>query len=121
MKTKTSYAEKKINEDNYQRKPMYPITSLNQIEAKTLIVARFHMLECGKNFRGTSPVTCTVCNEIDDESHRLNFCSRFKQTNLYDASEKVEFSDVFSDNVETVRNILKTIMKVWNIRSGGMN
>ena len=121
VKGKTLYAHKMITEDSYQRKPMYPITELNQLEAKTLILARFRMLECGKNFRGTSPELCTTCNEIDDESHRLNSCPRFRHTNLCEAAEKVEFSDVFSNDFETVKNTLKAITKVWNIRSGGMN
>ena len=106
VKSKTSYVHKKLIEDNYQRKPMYPIAALNQIEAKTLILARFRMLECGKNFRGTSPETCSECNEIDDESHRLNSCSRFRQTNLCNSSEKAEFTDVYSNDIETVKNIL---------------
>ena len=121
IKTKTSYAQKKISETGYQRKPMYPINTLNQIEAKTLILARFRMLECGKNFRGTLPEICTVCKEVDDESHRLNLCSRFAQTNLCNSTEKVDFSDIYSDNVDTVKNILRVIMKVWNTRNGGMH
>ena len=121
VKSKTSYVHKKLTEDNYERKPMYPIAALNQIEAKTLILARFRMLECGKNFCGTSPEMCSECNEIDDESHRLNSCSRFRQTNLCNTSEKAEFTDVYSDNIETVKNILYVIMKVCNTRNGGMN
>ena len=100
---------------------MHPITALTQSEAKTLILARFRMLECGRNFRGTSPEMCTVCNENDDESHRLNSCPRFKHVNLCNSNVKVKFSDVYSDDVETVRNTIRSIMKVWNVRNGGMN
>ena len=120
-KSKTLYALEKVNTNGYRRKPMQPLTSLNQVEAKTLVLARFRMLECGKNFRGMSPEICTNCNKTDNEHHRLNLCSRFRHTNLCDSNEKVAFADVLSDDAEKVKNILKVIMKVWNIRHGGMN
>ena len=94
---------------------MHPVTVLNQLETKALILARFRMLECGKNFRGKFPELCAECNLTDDETHRLNFCPRFKMTNQCESTEKVVYSDVFSEDVESVKAILKAIMKVWNI------
>ena len=121
VKSKTSHALTKTSESSYQRKPMHPVTVLNQLETKALILARFRMLECGKNFRGKFSELCTECNLIDDETHRLNFCPRFKMTNQCESTEKFVYSDVFSDDVESVKTIIKAIMKVWNIKHGGMN
>ena len=90
---------------------------------KRLITFEISCLEssCGKNFRGKFTEMCTECDLTDDETHRLNFCPRFRMTNHYDSTEKFAFSDVFSEDVETVKIAVKTIMKVWNIRHGGMN
>ena len=120
VKSKTAHVLEKITECNYQRKVMHPATFMSQIEVKALILSRFRMLECGKNFRGKYPETCSECDVLDDEDHRLNNCSRFKMTNLCNSIEKVVFSDVFSEDVETVKATLKAIMKVWNVRNGGM-
>ena len=81
------------------------------------------MLECGKNFKGTMREMCNSCNVIDDENHRLNYCEKFKNVNLFDTQPKVAFSDVFSTDMIIVRAIMKHIEKVWNVTTahGNMN
>ena len=71
-KTKTSFVLKNIEDPEYERKPPKEFLMLNKYECKVVIIARFGMLECGKNYKGTLPLTCTICNSINDEEHRLN-------------------------------------------------
>ena len=47
---------------------------------------------------------------MDNKHHRLNLCSRFRQTNLCDSANKVNFEDVFSDDIAVVKNALNHIL-----------
>ena len=75
------------------------------------------MLTCGKNFKGTMSEICSTCNVIDDENHRLNYCSKFRDTNLYDCTEKEDFTKIFSHDIDVVRDILPKIQRVWNTKT----
>ena len=80
------------------------------------------MLECGKNFKGSLKETCAHCNVLDDESHRLNYCEKLKEINLFDSNNgKVDFRDVFSSDVKVLRNIIPHIEKVWNVKTAHGN
>ena len=122
-KTKTTHIVDNIEDEMYVRAPIPELSFCNKQETKTLITARFGMLECGKNFKGTMREMCNTCNVIDDEDHRLNYCERFKNINLFDTQPKVAFSDVFSTDMIIVRAIMKHIEKVWNVTTahGNMN
>ena len=69
-------------------------------------------------FKGTRSETCSTCLCPDDEEHRLNECSVYSHTNYHDCPTKVKFETLFSDNVETVREILTRIETVWNTHTG---
>ena len=58
-KTKTKHLIEKINCTEYVRKPDPNVLHMTKLQTKTLIVARFSMLECGKNFGGTIGGTCS--------------------------------------------------------------
>ena len=51
-KTKTSSMVEKLNNTGYRRKPELEIKEMTKQEARTLIMARFGMLECGSNYGG---------------------------------------------------------------------
>ena len=121
VKTKTAYVLTKVESEHYKRKVMEPIHKLNRHEAKVLILSRFHMLECGKNFKGTLPEICPECNVADDEPHRLNHCARFRAINLCDSTEKVCFDDIYETDVTTVKKAITSIEKVWNLKTGHGN
>ena len=70
------------------------------------------MLECGKNRKGTIPELCPLCNVLDDESHRLNECSKWANPNR----EKVDFCGVYNDDIHTVNAVVNVIEKVWETR-----
>ena len=90
---------------------------------KTTMIARFRMLECGTNYKGTHNHICTACNVIDDEEHRLNHCSLWRDTNCYDDDEKINFESIYSNDVNVLRSIIPKIESVWNTRTahGTMN
>ena len=75
------------------------------------------MLECGQNFKGSLKETCQYCDELDNENHRLNFCVKFRDVNLYNSDDKVNFDDIFSNNIQVVRRVIKYIEKVWNVKT----
>ena len=114
-KTKTKHILNHISNPQYQRKPSPEILQLSKTETKSLIIARFKRLECGKNFKGSMSESCTQCNTIDNEDHRLNHCIKWRSTNFYDKTDKVDFSQINSDNVSIIRNLLNKIGQVWNV------
>ena len=118
VKTKTAFVLEKINIKEYEREIMEPIQKLNRHEAKVLILARFHMLECGKNFKGTLPEICPVCKVVDDEQHRLNYCTRYRKTNLCDHVAKVNFDDIYVSDCIIVKRMISYIEQVWNAKTG---
>ena len=122
-KTKTAHIVDTIQERTYTRGPSPEILQCNKQETKTLIIARFGMLECGKNFKGTLNELCSTCNEFDNENRRLNDCPLYKNVNLFNTHCKVNFMNIFSTDVNTFKPVIKLIEKVWNVQTahGSMN
>ena len=122
-KTKTKRVLDKLNTAGYNRKPEQEILQMTKLETRTLICARYGMLECGKNFGGTIGGTCSECNEYDDEEHRLNHCNKWADINYLNSSEKIDFNDVHSENLTTLRTVICKLQKVWNMKNaqGTMN
>ena len=87
------------------------------------MIARFHMLECGTNYKGTMSEMCKYCKAVDNENHRLNYCKHYRNINLYDKTQKVSFNDIYQSDINTVRHIIPYIEKVWNTHNanGSMN
>ena len=81
--------------NNYKIGPIREILSLTKHECKILMIARFGMLECGKNFRGTITENCVTCNESDDEEHRLNKCTKYSNINHINDTEVILFDTIF--------------------------
>ena len=103
--------------------PEPEILNMTKLETKTLIIARYGMLECGKNFGGTHGGVCSECNTHDDENHRLNHCKKWRELNYSEQDEKIDFELVYSCDVKTLRNTFGKLNKVWNIKNtpGFMN
>ena len=116
-KTKTAHIIPEISTDTYTRKPQDIIVKCNKYESKTLIIARFGMLECGRNYKGNKPEICSQCTVIDDEDHRLNHCDKFRDINFCNHTEKVDFKKIYSNDIDTVREVLPMIQKVWNTKT----
>ena len=116
-KSKTSHIVDEIEEETYQRRPRPEYLTMTKQETKTILRARFRMLECGINAKGTMSEKCQSCYVLDDENHRLNYCRKFTSTNLFSHDTKVPFEIVFSDDVSVLRNIIPLINRVWNTRN----
>ena len=116
-KTKTKHIIKTIESDAYSRAPQQEIMNCTRQETKTIIIARFGMLECGTNFKGTLKEMCNMCNVTDDESHRINFCPKYKDFNRCDSDNKVDFNDIHSTDINILKQIINEIERVWNVRT----
>ena len=116
-KTKTKHIIQHLDNHAYQRQPLKELLLCTKQEAKTLMIARFGMLECGKNFKGSQKETCAHCNEPDNENHRLNYCKRYKDINLFDSDFKVNFDDIHSEDIQIIKSVITHIEKVWNVRT----
>ena len=123
LKTKTAHLASILREDNYERSPQKELALCTKQETKTLIIARFGMLECGVNFKGTMREICRTCNTLDNEHHRLNECTNYRELNFSNEDTKVNFQDVFSTDINVLRNVIPKIQQVWNVKNahGTMN
>ena len=122
-KTKTAHIIEKIQNDTYVRTLRPEYKTLTKNETKALIISRFKMLECGRNFKGSMNEICRECNCTDDENHRMNYCIKYKSNNFYDSDDKVDLNDIFSTDADVLRNIIAKINLVWNVKTahGSMN
>ena len=116
-KTKTAHIVDPLSADTYTRKPVSELQHLTKQETKTLIIARYKMLECGVNFRNSKSIICSTCKKTGNEDHILNHCIRYRDINCCDNEEKVNFSDVYSADIDVLKKTIDKIEKVWNTRN----
>ena len=107
------HIHQQLSATDYKRQPPPPITRGSKQLAKTIVLARHGMLECGTNYQGTMPMTCPSCSTIDNENHRLNECRIYNDTNLLNTGTNVNFDDIFSDESNVLSPILNHINNVW--------
>ena len=120
-KTKTKHIIQHLDSHAYQREPTSVLLHCTRQETKTIMITRFGMLECGRNFKGTINEQCSSCNQPDDESHRLNHCVKFQENNLFSSNNKVNFHDIYSDNVDVIKSVITHIEKLWNVKTAHGN
>ena len=119
VKTKTASMIDELNNNNYKRQPCKEITKMTKLEAKTIITARYGMLECGKNHKGTLSLKCTTCGIDDDEDHWLNDCPKWLHRSMKcsNEAERFNFNKIYSNDVCTLREIIPAIQNLWNVKS----
>ena len=122
-KTKTKSIINHISKQDYKRGPSKELLNCTRQEAKTIMISRYRMLECGSNFKGTISEICKKCGVLDDETHRLNYCEIHRTINYYEKDVKVDFNEIYSTDIQTLRELLPKIERVWNTRNayGSMN
>ena len=79
-------------------------------------MARYGMLECGRNRGGSTKKICESCNVIDDEEHRLNVCTKW--VNHKDELDKISFEQIISNDLDSLKEILQRIATIWNTKNG---
>ena len=82
------------------------------------MMARFGMLECGNNFKGSMASMCDSCNLVDDENHRMNYCPKYQEFNNYHLEQKVDFSSIYASDPLILKPLICEIAKVWNVKNG---
>ena len=118
IKTKTAHIVCTLKGATYKREPQKEVLQLSKKEIKILIVARYHMLECGRNFHGTLSEICNTCSVTDDEEHRLNICPNYSHLNFRDQPNYVPFETIYSCDTTQIRTIIERISQVWNVQTG---
>ena len=119
QKTKTKTILQKLDQNNYIRKPLEIMNHGSILATRALIMGRYGMLNCRANFsKGSGGKNCVMCNTVDDESHRINDCIIFREINLYDSDERVDYDLLYSDDVRSTLKVVKVILKMWDLGHG---
>ena len=119
-RTKTLQIAKKLEEEDYKHESAENnLFELPRHSVKMIIMARYGMLDCAANYRGKYGTNlCTQCKVIDDENHRINFCKRWQNINLYRTDYILNFDTIFSDNIEEIRQMSDCLESIWNLENG---
>ena len=110
-KAKTAHIVDPLSADTYSRMPIPELQHMTKQETKT---ARYKMLDCGVNFK---KAIFPTCKKTDDEDHRLNHCTRFRDISHCDNEEKVNFEDIYSADTNVLKKNIEQIENVWNTRN----
>ena len=57
------------------------------------------MLECCLNYQGSQKELCSVCKMSDNEDHRLNHCTKYREVNCNDLDSKPNFDASYSNDL----------------------
>ena len=118
-KTKTKTILKYLDDPDYKRKPLEVMNYGPVLVTRAVIMGCYGMLNCKANFSGGSGnKNCTTCCVLDDENHRINHCIRYKEVNLYEQRDKIDFSQIYSDNLANVIRVVEIILKLWDLGYG---
>ena len=114
INTKTRKIHEQLtNSTTTDRHPVNEIIKGNKQRAKTIILARHGMLECGNNYKGTMSQICPSCRVTDDEDHRLNECILFKDTNRVNKPLKSCFEHIYSNDDDTLNTLITDLENIW--------
>ena len=81
------------------------------------MMARYGVLKCGNNYKGTMREICDTCDQIDDEGHRINNCCKWREVNLFESSEKLNFEGIYSNDLVEIRRVTNVIEKIWDTQN----
>ena len=116
LKTKTKSILEKLNDPLYTRQPEREIINTTKYETKTILMARYGMLQCGTNFKGTMNPTCQTCDVLDNEYHRLNCCPIWNTPDEIEMKDDIDFNLIYSPDINVIRPIIKEIDRLWNTK-----
>ena len=119
LKTKTRNIVSYLDNENYEHKPEPFMQLNNKIIARVYIMGRYGMLQCAANFsNGYGGKNRAHCGVIDDENHRINHCELYKEENLFDSVEKIEFNDLYSEDENKSMPVVEMILQLWDLGNG---
>ena len=108
-----------LRDDGYVRRPLLAILNKSSYLCRAQIMSLYGMLDCGKNFKtGYRGENCRLCNVLDDENHRIDYCKKYKNMNLFFSSTKVDFESIHSGKEEVSKRVLKAVCSIWNLQNG---
>ena len=115
-KTKTKTLIPILEHNEYKRQPHPFITKNNKTKARAFIMGRYGMLQCAANFaNGHGGKDCRNCGVIDNEHHRINDCPVWKDINLLNNTECLDFNLIHSDTEVEVLKVVETIITLWDL------
>ena len=110
-KEKTKHMLEELNREKFARSPSSAFKSMNRNQMRIILIARYGMLDCGKNYHHKyGSKLCRTCSQMDDENHRINGCERQPGN-----KDWVEFRDIFQDKKDTLLRMAEIIAKVWGV------
>ena len=116
IKTKTKSLIAILEDEDFTRKPQPFITKSNKLIARAYIMGRYGMLQCAANFsNGYGGKNCKRCQVIDDEQHRINHCPEWKNINLVDTNECIDFSLIYDDDDDISMRVVKQVIAMWDL------
>jgi len=118
-KTKTRNLIQILDDSSYQRGPSEFIKLNNVLLARAMIMGRYGMLQCAANFeKSYGGKNCKECGVLDDENHRINDCKTFKDINLYNEDNKIDYNLIYSENSEQCLKVVEYILILWDLGNG---
>ena len=119
-RTKTLRIAQKLEKEDFKHESTEnSLFELPRHSVSIILMARYGMLDCAVNYHGKyGTKMCTLCKVIDDENHRINYCKKWQNVNLYKTDYILNFDTVFSDNIEEIRQISNCLGSIWNLENG---
>ena len=116
---KAAFAKTMLEDETFKRGSMTNILNRSKLGVRALIMGLAGMLDCAKNFHHKyRTIECKDCMKIDDESHRINDCIKYKHVNLYYSRLKFDFKSICSANKTTLDRAETVIRAIWALDNG---
>ena len=79
-------------------------------------MGRYGMLQCAANFsNGYGGKNCKNCVTIDNESHRINVCPLWRDINLCNVQESLDYSLIHSEAETEITKIVEMIISMQDL------
>ena len=71
-----------MKKESYQRSAKEVLLKCTKQEAKTMMIARFGLLDSGKNFKGSRSEMCDTCNQTKTKTIGSTTVKNIRQSTL---------------------------------------
>ena len=108
-----------MKDKNFDYRQGNPIIKLDKIRARCIIMGRYGMLNCARNYKTKYKTDiCPKCDKMDDENHCINECPKWGNVNRYGRQDKIDFNKIYTDDAGELMIIADEIHKIWQIEYG---